>query len=231
MPTTVFSTTLFSTTLFSTTLFSTTFQSALLLLCGSVLLGCTNVEKLIDRASTGDYELRRAAVDDIEVRLRDLRPNDPRATEERARIDRFLVDRLRPSGESEPVLRAQYISLALQGRLESAGAILESGAEDPDWHVRNTALKGFGEVKTPNTQQILTAALRSDPNAWNRLEAAKLFRHVGDAEWSRPLIEVLIDEGEDHSLRYQCYLSAVALTGLDLPFVPKEWRSHLANGQ
>ncbi len=184
--------------------------------------GCTSVADILEDAAAGDIDDRREAILDLEERIRKLRPARPRDAEARARIDQFLIRNF--SQERDSVLREQYISLALQGKLPGAVELLQQGVADPNWNVRLTAVKGLGLLKPPETRQLLTDVLAADSALIVRIEAAKSFRYVGSADWARPLIEVLLDEAEDSNLRRQAWISANALTGKDLPHLQEPWR-------
>lgn len=189
------------------------------------LPACTGLPKLLDHVASGDPEGRQEALLVLEKRLRRMRPSHPRHAEARAQIDRFLLTNF--GQEPLSVLREQYISLALQGELPGTAELLQQGVADGSWNVRLTAVKGLGRLNPPETRNLLTEVLRKDSTLLVRIEAAKSFRFAGDSSWARPLVELLVDEAEEPNLRRQAWLSAVQLTGKDLPYVPELWRKVL----
>lgn len=200
-----------------------------LFLLGFLLGGCSSLESVLEEARTGDSQTRAEALFELEARVRSLGPptdGDPAPIlADRKLLNEFLRERFEP--EPDPVIRANIITVALHAEAECAEELLLAGINDRAMLVRQQAIHGMRQLQPKNLRELLTDRLRNDSSLIVRLEAAKAFRSVGDADWAEPLVRIIVDTTEDESLRYQAFHSARALTGAELPFAISDWEAWL----
>lgn len=192
-------------------------------LAGTALSGCAGLAGELEDAESDDAETRREAFEDIEERVRDWERRDGENAADREQLDAFLASRLQVERDSG--IRAQIVSIALQGELPGAPALFQAALADRAWPVRHAAVRGIAESRPPNAEELLATTLRDKRDIFVRIEAAKAIGEIGAADWAAPLIDVIVDDAEDANLRYQAYRSAVKLTKSELPFVPERWKA------
>ena len=182
---------------------------------------CSNLDRLLEEAEQGDADDRRDRLSELELEVRRLRGEEPDVQKARAKIDAFLRNRF--TIERDAINRAQILALALQGEYPCASDLVLEGARDPSLMVRQQAVQGLREAPSPEARAVLTDLLRNDRSLLVRIEAAKVFRSIGDEGWVEPLVAIVVDETEEESLRWQCHASANQLTGQELPFTAGAW--------
>ncbi len=168
------------------------------------------------------------AFSELSVRARrgGLKQTDPAVRE---RLDAHILERF--SGEPNPTVRAEMLSVAVAGGLPGAIGILRQGLIDPGSLVRLVAIESIGELPEEERRAALRELLQDDDEVWVQLAAAQRCADLGDAEWSTDLVATLGDAGVDPNVRFQAYLAVRRLTGEDLPFIPDDWRIWLETRQ
>ena len=141
---------------------------------------------------------------------------------------RLLREQIRPQNEPSAYLRAQILFLAMQGEFPALPDMLLIAMRDPESHVRLAAVKGLRRCDIPGRRDLLVDRLRTDTDLFVRIEVAKTMARIGNAQWARPLIEVVLESTENYNLRAQCHLAALKLTGADVPFLQEDWRKWLS---
>ena len=192
-------------------------------------VGCAGPEaRLLRLAEDGGRSDRQMAFSELSVRARrgGLKQTDPAVRE---RLDAHILERF--SGEPNPTVRAEMLSVAVAGGLPGAIGILRQGLIDPGSLVRLVAIESIGELPEEERRAALRELLQDDDEVWVQLAAAQRCADLGDAEWSTDLVATLGDAGVDPNVRFQAYLAVRRLTGEDLPFIPDDWRIWLETRQ
>ncbi|MFQ5654666.1 MAG: HEAT repeat domain-containing protein [Planctomycetota bacterium] len=189
------------------------------------LSGCMSLETALEKGREGKAKDRRKAVARIAQEVSRGLPDELGDQDPRQRVNSFLHERF--SEEPDPLLRARILSVAVEGGFACAKGLIVAAARDEEPVVRLEAVDGMRSLSIPATREILNELLVHDPDLFVRIEVVKVFREVGTTDWAPPLVRLLLDETEDPSLRFQAYLSAVALTGSDLMFLREDWEAWL----
>ena len=143
----------------------------------------------------------------------------------RARFDAYLSRRF--ANEPNPTVRAEMLAVALEADLPCAPALLRDGFDDPGVNVRLEAVDRVAAMPPVDRRDRLRRRLERDTDPLVQIAAARAYRRHGTEEWAPELVTVLMDPNHDSNVRFQAYLSAVALTGADLMFLPEDWRTWL----
>ena len=202
------------------------FASVLALALGALFLlpSCSTPRSQIEKAEQGGRHDRKEALASLarsaqEGRLDNLSP------EWRERLSRYVTDRF--PVEQNPTLRAQLIAIALDASLDSAPQLLAEGFDDPELAVRLQSVERIGSIAPVDRRERLRRRLLEDSDTLVQIAAARAYREQGTEAWAKELVEVIVNPRFDENVRFQAYLSAVALTGADLMFLPEDWRAWL----
>ena len=185
-----------------------------------LLASCTTPMSLIEEANEGGRHERRDALDKLgELASREQGfPDDP---ELRAALNRTLVER--SAVEPNPSLRAQMLKIAVDADLPAASELLLKAYKDSHLAVRLEAVSSITALPSDARREQLKRQLDSDDDALLQIAAASEYSEVGSIEWVPDLVGVIVDPRIDINIRFQAYLSALALTGEELLFLPAEW--------
>ncbi len=185
-----------------------------------LIAGCATPMSLIEEANEGGRHDRREALAKIgELASREEGfPADP---ELRAALNRTLLER--SAVEPNPSLRAQMLKIAVDANLPAASELLLRAYEDSHLAVRLEAMHSLTALPADMRRKQLNHQLDSGDDALLQIAAAFEYRKVGNVEWVPDLVEVIIDPRIDINVRFQAYLSALALTGEELMFLSAEW--------
>ena len=198
--------------------------SVLLLGVCLLLPGCASPRSQIEKAEQGGRHDRKEALASLARSARDGKL-EKLTPEWRERLERYVSDRF--PLEKNPSLRAQLIAIALDASLDCAPQLLADGFDDPELAVRLQAVERITAIAPAERRGRLRRRLLEDPDPLVQIAAARAYREQGTEEWAKELVGVILDPRFDENVRFQAYLSAVALTGADLMFLPEDWRAWL----
>ncbi len=195
-----------------------------LVLLLSLSSGCSSPMSLVEDAEEGGRSDRWEALGALAVLAADGRLQRLDA-DDRARMDTFLSTRFLI--EPNPSLRARIVAIALDGELPCGVELLAQAFVDRGLAVRLEAVERVSSLPPLERRPALRRRLHDDEDALVRIAAARAYREIGQENWARELVEVIVDPRADGNVRFQAYLSAVELTGADLMFLREDWQSWL----